>query len=177
MIDREGLRSPWLVIPLMAVGLFLCIKIFQWFSQEVSGIYASKKWPTTSGVVVVSKMRTKKEVRKYQDVIHYTPEVEYKYRIDGIPYTCERVFFGQYSDDRSFAEDMLKRYPAGKQVLVYYDPEDPENAVLEPGAGSLKGLIAGAGIVLIILFLSGQYVRGLVLRQDSAIEEESMTGQ
>ena len=44
------------------------------------------------------------------------------------------------------ALEVTDRYPVGAEVQVHFDPEDPANAVLEPGAdASTYGMFAIAG--------------------------------
>ena len=54
----------------------------------------------------------------------------------------------------SFAHKVVERYPAGAQVMVYYDPNKPSDAVLERGMpGYIKWL--WVALVLTDLFLCG----------------------
>jgi hypothetical protein len=57
---------------------------------------------------------------------------------------------------RDQAEAVLARYPQGSVVRVYYNPERPQEACLEPGehwtawaAKALTLLIAATGLVLL----------------------------
>ena len=58
---------------------------------------------------------------------------------------------------------MVARYPEGKRVTVYYDPDDAATATLEPGAvGGIfnmamvaGGLMLVGGIVVALTFLAG----------------------
>ncbi len=59
--------------------------------------------------------------------------VYYEYIVNGNKFTSNRVHFGyQTSSDKSYAQGYLMKYPVGKEVLVYYDPDHPDNAILEP---------------------------------------------
>lgn len=54
----------------------------------------------------------------------------------------------------SGARKVVERYPAGAQVMVYYNPEKPSEALLERG---MPGIIKLLWIILIVLdiFLCG----------------------
>ena len=52
---------------------------------------------------------------------------------------------------RSFAEEIVARYPKGTRIKVYYDPDTPGNAVLEPGDTLRAWLTIGFGAVLMIV--------------------------
>jgi hypothetical protein len=48
--------------------------------------------------------------------------------------------------DKSLAKSKLEQYPTGRQVLVYYHPDNPELSCLEqekPSLTSVLGLILG----------------------------------
>jgi hypothetical protein len=68
-------------------------------------------------------------------------------------------------------EEVTKRYPEGAKVTVYYNPHQPEQAVLEPGLSErvcqiyygvlvfcsvlfIVGLVLAAGLIVHILFVS-----------------------
>ena len=51
----------------------------------------------------------------------------------GLYNTEDKVSFGQYkSGDISYAKEIVEKYPEGSKVKVFYDPNNPEIAVLEP---------------------------------------------
>ncbi|RMG98831.1 MAG: DUF3592 domain-containing protein [Chloroflexi bacterium] len=90
----------------------------------------SEGWPTTTGEVVASSVRASSD----SDGTTYYADVSYSYVVDDHRYVSDTVSFGEYgSSDRSHAEEVVARYPVGKRVTVYYNPELPETAVLEPG--------------------------------------------
>ena len=65
--------------------------------------------------------------------ISYTPKVEYTYDVGDQVFTGEKLSFGfttRYGNQTK-AEAQLAHYPEGSQVTVYYDPSNPEEAVLE----------------------------------------------
>ena len=56
----------------------------------------------------------------------------------------------------SGAHKVVERYPAGAQVLVYYDPNNPSDAVLERGMPDyIKWLWITIVLVTIFLFALG----------------------
>ena len=44
----------------------------------------------------------------------------------------------------------MKRFPTGTKVLVYYDPEQPDHATLEPGPGQGDWLVFALGLGTLI---------------------------
>ena len=88
----------------------------------------SKGWPATQGVVVHSSV----EDDAPEGGASYA-KIVYQYTIKGIEHSSARVSFGDYGSSGSHAELLVAKYPAGKAVSVFYQPNDPSSAVLEPG--------------------------------------------
>jgi hypothetical protein len=92
---------------------------------------ASESWPTVQGQVIKSELESHHDKKKTT----YSALVIYKFEADGEDYEGDEVWFGQYSSsDRSAMQKLVKEYPVGKDVTVYYSPDDPTQAVLQPGA-------------------------------------------
>jgi len=68
------------------------------------------------------------------------PRVRYAFAANGRSFVGERISFG---DDTGGANTQatLARYPVGREVTVYFDPDDPGDSVLEREAP--KGLLGG----------------------------------
>lgn len=110
----------------------------------------SGSWPSTEGKVVVSEV-----VGTYGNTTRRTgsawkAHVEYRYEVDGKQYTSSRISFSDYgSSIKSSHEERAGRYPAGKEVRVFYDPKDPRKAVLEIGAPVVDYLTIAFGAVFV----------------------------
>ena len=85
----------------------------------------------------------------------YKPKVVYEYQVMSQKYTGERITFGAMSTTRMGATKVVQQYPAGMQVTVFYDPETPNQAVLDPGTGS--------GLWIGIIFGVGLFIFGLLM--------------
>jgi hypothetical protein len=60
-------------------------------------------------------------------------KIAYSYKVRNQEFVSNRVHFGyQAMPDRSYAEKYVEKYPIGKQVMVFYEENNPENSVLEP---------------------------------------------
>lgn len=72
--------------------------------------------------------------RKHVD--QYQPVTKYSYTVDGDLYTSTRIRLVEevpVFDTREEAVATAERsYPVGSSVQVYYDPEDPGSALLDP---------------------------------------------
>jgi hypothetical protein len=89
-------------------------------------------WPSTMGTVVSSEI----ELRSDSDsgTTEY-PAVTYSYQVNGQAYQNEKLAPGPEIGG-SGARKVVAKYPAGAQVMVFYDPQKPSDAVLERNAGS-----------------------------------------
>jgi hypothetical protein len=98
---------------------------------------------------------TKSEVQvfKRDGNTHYQPDIAYSYTVEGKKYTASKITVGDGSLDNnvSKAKRLQAEYPAGKEVNVYYDPDLPESAVLQPGTKSGDLLLAGIAAVFFLV--------------------------
>ena len=83
----------------------------------------------------------------------YYPVISYQYEVAGKEYQGKRrtlVNVGVGGVLRGAAQQVVARYPVGSEVTVFYDPEDPGEAVLErtsPVAGPILLFALGAALV------------------------------
>jgi hypothetical protein len=125
------------------------------WSYHMRGIAAaSEVWPAAPGVITASDVShsVKQSSSSSGSKWRYIPRLEYRYELEGAEYTNDNIQFVSVSwefKDRFKAERIVKPYPVGKAVDVYYDPTDPRNSVLLKGSvgGPPWGYIIGAGIV------------------------------
>jgi len=92
---------------------------------------ASEQWPTVEGTITKSSIRTSKSS---EGTVMYAPNINYHYEVNGIAYSNHSIstMDGSTSVQSSVKKD-LKKYPKDSRVIIYYDPEMPSIAVLEPG--------------------------------------------
>jgi Protein of unknown function (DUF3592) len=117
-----------LLIVFLTLSIFLTVYTIR---STINGI-ASKTWPKTTGYILDARW-------------HFSPRgggsksraswhVVYKYHVGSNEYKSDRVFFGVITDDtQKEIRDRCDRNKVGASVDVYYNPEDPRMAVLEPG--------------------------------------------
>jgi hypothetical protein len=93
----------------------------------------SKRWPAIEGTIVKSRL-VGTAVRGWDGdyFVETNVNINYRYSVNGSVYFSSRVNsikspFNEYP--RNYAD----RYPLGKDVIVYYNPKNPSDAVLEPG--------------------------------------------
>ena len=116
--------------------------------------YKSTDWPQADGSVTASGVEMKSDATDGRTrALRYSPAVSYSYDVDGRTYSLDRLGFTRvWTGDESDAQSIVRRYPVGQTVTVYYDPGDPSMAVLFPGVSlnSMLGLLFGLAMIAIM---------------------------
>ncbi len=112
----------------------------------------SRSWPRVSGEIIVSEVVISRGGRGSK---MYAPNVRYAYHVGGRSYEGDRMIYG-FTDFylRRGAEAMIEKYPIGQLVDVYYDPTDPNSAVLKHGVSPRTWVAVGL-LGLLVLFILG----------------------
>lgn len=99
---------------------------------------AGSTFQRTRGVITKSQV----EVDRDDDGPSYYPDIEYRFEVAGVPFTGDQTRIGDFSTSGNRATQLVQRYPVGKVVDVFYDPEDPSDAVLQRGLDGSDHLMA-----------------------------------
>lgn len=120
----------------MSFGIYLCIVGCGLIAISIVGIVFfqyTKYWHTANGRITVSELEKDKSENMYH------PRIEYQYSVGGEEITAnyldsfDAVTRFKSSFARSQAQGICNKYPQGKNVLVFYNPQNPKQACLEPG--------------------------------------------
>jgi len=115
---------------------------------------AANAWPSTPGKIVASQIQRSRDTDgEYAEVL----VVAYDYNVGGALRGTRVSFSGSGSGS---SKQKLARYPAGKEVEVFYDPKNPSSAVLER---KLPGSVLVLPIVGTFFVVMG-FVAQVVLR-------------
>jgi hypothetical protein len=88
------------------------------------------QWPSTMGTVAMSTIERRSSGEGgYSDY----PVVQYAYQVNGQAYQSLKLAPGPEVGG-SGARKVVAKYPAGAQVMVFYNPQNPSDAVLEKKA-------------------------------------------
>ncbi len=121
---------------LVGVGIILvgCAFISYGLGQ-MSKAKQSVNWPSAPGNIIRSEKEkhttTEKSGSSKREVTYYLAAIDYEYQVGGKSYRSNRIAYEGQNRNQTVA--LLNRYPKGKSVEVFYDPDDPEEAVLERG--------------------------------------------
>jgi hypothetical protein len=116
---------------------------------KVSELRHAAAWPSTRAKITKSEMRADHH-RHSGDVttVKNVPDIEYEFTLGDRVIRGKRIGVGEIPDD---IEATLDHYRVGTVVPVYYDPKNPENALLERDAPlPIAGLYAIAGGVFLV---------------------------
>ncbi len=147
--DGEGCCGTIMMFALfMAIGAALTI----WGVFIVQNARASANWPGTPGQITESAIDVTTDAESDPS---YSPQVAYTYQVNGTFYEGYRIKFGEntYSSERE-ALEILGMYPVGQTVMVYYDPADPDNTVLEPGVSGGSYIVLSVGVIFVVVSLA-----------------------
>lgn len=115
---------------------------------------ASQNWPRTMGRVLAAYVEPRRSSNSSgSSSTSYYPVVLYEYNADGQPLQSRRISFGMEVGTgwAGPAEKKIANYAPGSMVEVYYNPENPQEAVLETSAPASKWLFLVVFIILAIV--------------------------
>jgi hypothetical protein len=155
----------WIPI-LVMLWVFILWALLYWFLLRIMVLgIKSKKWPSIEGVIVASRFEKVKRSGTGLLFNAYVCTIIYEYTLTGRTYANDLISFGDLTlrvlnrglRDKRGADKIVTIYPEGKRVSVYYDPQNPGQAILKPGIGNvyfiLWLLIASAlGLFFLAIF-------------------------
>jgi hypothetical protein len=143
----DNLGSCLEVLGISAVFFLIGAGLSWWGWTIVRNARASAAWPTTQGQITASEIE---HSRDSEGDDSYTPRVTYTYQVNGLSYESYMIKYGETSyGNEGTALEILSRYPVGQAVNVYYDPTNPDRAVLEPGVSGGSYILLGIGVLFV----------------------------
>jgi hypothetical protein len=130
-------------------GLFLAIGLLgtatgYYGTKQIQDAAATNDWPTIDGKIVTSEIQpaTKESPER--------PFVRFEYSLRGTIYRSSQYRQGVAGNtfSKAAAEELIKKYPVGKQVQVHYDPYNPGNSVIEGGDPTVGYLLCSVAVIL-----------------------------
>ncbi len=129
--SRAGQIGRWLA----AVGLIAVTPVLLFVAvRSHRAAAATAGWPTTSGIVTRAEVR---EVTKSR----YATEVTYIYQVDGRDYVGTRIRAADPHHRLPAARAEIEGLAVGQAREVFYNPADPAEALLVPGASGEAWLL------------------------------------
>ena len=107
------------------------------------------QWPTVRGKVYASRV-VEERSRDADNETMYRPEIRYEYVVDGKEFAAKRLGLEDTPASwRSYADGIVARFPIGREVEIFYNPDDPSEALLEPRDAVKWGAMAVVGGIVI----------------------------
>jgi len=97
--------------------------------DALDGLYEtarSQSFPATQGTIRKSRVDV-----EYDEGTSYTVEVEYDYQVAGQKFVSSRFRWTQSSGSAEWTQAQVAARPPGAVVPVFYDPDNPAQAVLD----------------------------------------------
>ncbi|MCG7862001.1 MAG: DUF3592 domain-containing protein [Candidatus Thiodiazotropha endolucinida] len=143
------IRSWFLTIfglPFLAVGIFFIYKT----AVSVFDAMQMAAWQQTQGTLISAKLSH----HRSDDSTTYQAEARYRYRVDGIEYTGERVAIHSGSDNigdfqQRLGQRLTQLHHNKRPVAVYYNPSNPNEAVINR---DIRWSMIGFNTIFIVLF-------------------------
>src|SRR3954447_17143601 len=164
-LRRQGRPAVRVAVPIIVLvgGVFLAADYVR--TRRLAS--ASLRWPTASGRVThcdvieeIVEEKTEHDNRPTTSkLVHrYQVDLRYAYRVGKRDFIGTEVDWNgtMISGLREVAEEAAAKYRPGKSVQVYYDPDQPGQAVLEPASRrGARGPLVGAAVCAVVggLFL------------------------
>ena len=136
-------------------------------NNEVNLAKSSEHWPAVDGEIVESELESFYVRRRRGSGYVYNANITYIYSIGQQMYEGYAISIGEpkvSTRRQEGAQSVLNKYPVGKEVKVYFNPTDPQTAVLEPGVttqnyGQWAAVLLYSIIIFGIFILFGNLIR------------------
>jgi hypothetical protein len=113
---------------------------------------ASLNWPSTQGHIAKSMVENRLTSGYRGTSTIFEAQIEYRYTIAGIGRWSKIISIGTTLGwgIEKFAERLVAKYPVGKVVDVFYNPENPNEAVLIRGTtfGTYLAILMGLAFMI-----------------------------
>ncbi len=124
-----------IIMPLLTALIITAAIVFiAFYVKKENALQSdSSNWIGTSAVITSSKVRRDWDKNQGAAKTIYWFEVQYNYVVDDKTYQGKRyTFHGNPSfSNKSEAKKLLEKFPVGKKITIYYQPENPEEAVIK----------------------------------------------
>lgn len=122
--------------------------------------HLSETWPQAPGVITYGRVDESESVTEDSDGNRTRSSTSgarliYRYEVGGKQRYSNVRRFGQLAGSSGdWASEIAERYPRGKAVQVWYSPQNPDLAALEPGIAQEALWLPGAGAAFLLFGLA-----------------------
>ena len=151
MSARDKFKRNWVIalfgLPFFCVGAGFLIF---WIAPNIYDGWRMASWPETEGILLRAELKSSRS----DDSTTYSTEARYRYVVEGRSYQNDRVAIGSGSDNIGDFQKKLGRaleqaFQDGRGVSVWYNPENPAEAVLNR---DMRWGLLGFAFVFVVTF-------------------------
>lgn len=146
----EGITAKLFGLFILAMGVWM----IQLGRKATAKAKLAPDWPTTQGKVIESEVKKRPGANA-----KFRFKIKYEYDVNGKRYANNTIAIGgEIRSGRISAEKRQAQYPEGSIHTVFYNPDDPTEACLEPvveGGGRMELYGGIVGIIIGALLIAG----------------------
>jgi len=145
----------------MLIGLWILVSTWKAYLTNQQSL----RWPTAAGVITISQeaqragnvsdqMRheTQRASSEQEYATDTIAQIAYTYTVQGKEYTGWTL--GSFVA-MNVTQALLEKYPKGKAVQVSYNPDNPQQCVVEPtGAANMMSVLLGTSVGIVFFVLA-----------------------
>ena len=147
-----------------SITLYIAYEFYTWAES-------SRDWPTTEGVVTKSDFCSEVRAARnfpYRSETYYWADIQYDYTVNGLRYISGDIGVSTAKTNvRTDVQEVLDRFPVGRRITVYYDPFNPDDTLLEPGADTGNYVVFFVGGLFYLAGLVVTYIRSRIHNRQS----------
>lgn len=133
--------NPYIITLLLFIVAGCGVTIWGW--TVITRGKKTAQWPSVEGVIEQSQLSSSTD-----DLL---PRIVYSYAVSGRHYQRIVAFPSGTNPTAALASSYVKKYPAGAKIQIHYNPEQPDQATLEPGTARDDWLIFVLGLASTII--------------------------
>ena len=119
-------------------------------------------WPTVAGTIISAELESYIDYDDDGDATTmYRPLIIYQYEVEGERYTNNRVKVQKFAATsmQRVSRKKLEKYPVGGAVDVHYNPDNPQDALLEISKSKVNlPLIIGIIFFVVALYTANRMI-------------------
>jgi len=139
---------------LAIVGTFICGVVILYLQYKYTYVY-----PSVQGEIVETTVNYNQIQSPERRPVSVSPHAVYKFVVDGKEYVGKKInIYKSFSYSNldpdaatATADKFLEKYPIGSKVTVHYNPENPEDAIIDAGFDLVGIGVTVAGLLLMIV--------------------------
>lgn len=133
--------NPYSII--LGLFVFSGVLVTLWGLRVIVLARKTLKWPYVGGKIEESRIKF--------GAGDLMPHIVFSYSVGEQNYRQQMKFPVDITPSQEFAKSYVDKFPVGYLVQVFYDPDNPEVATIEPGPAEGDWLILAIGLAMLIV--------------------------